>query len=228
MATSRINFGEWLPDQPSVVDSLKEATNVYPLAVGYGAFPLSVNYSNAASEDLLKVFAGKYGTTTKLFAGSNTKLYSFDGATLNLTDVSKSGGYAANSWNIVQYGNSILAADSESKIQSWVLGTSTAFSDVSASAPIAKYLAIVRDFVVAGYLDGGTNANKVQWSDLNNETNWVSGSTSQSDFQYIGDGHNVTGITGVSLVSYSWILPLFVCHILEVLFSFSLIPYLET
>ena len=200
MATSRINFGEWLPDQPAVVDSLKDATNVIPLAVGYGSFPTSVNYSNAASESLNKVFAGKYGTsTTQVFAGGATKLFQFNGATLALNDVSKTGGYVTPSdsiWSIVQFGNTVLAANNANKIQSWVMGTSTQFNDVSVNAPVAKYITIVRDFVVAGYLDNGVNATKLQWSDLNDETNWVSGSTSQSDFQILADGNNINGMIG--------------------------------
>lgn len=196
MAASRLIFGEWLPDQPAIVDSLKDATNVIPLANGYGSFPLSVNYSNAASENLLKVFAAKFATTTSLFAGGGTKLYKFNSATLNLDDVSKSGGYSASSWSIVQFGNVLLAANSASKIQAYTVGSSTTFDDVSVDAPIAKYLTIVRDFVVAGYLDSGSNANKVQWSNINDETNWTSSAASQSDFQIIADGKNVTGMTG--------------------------------
>lgn len=196
MATVRLNFGEWLPDQPAVVESLKSATNVVPLAIGYESFPSSENYSNAASENLLTAFAGKFGTSTVLFAGGASKLFKFNASTLNLDDVSKSGGYTTDKWSIVQFGKTILAANNSAKIQAWTLGTSTAFNDVSANAPVAKYITIVRDFVVAGYLDSGTNANKLQWSDINDETNWVSGSGSQSDFQFISQGNNITGLTG--------------------------------
>ncbi len=41
MATQRIAFTEWLPDQPTTTNALLEANNVYPLTVGYGPFPLS-------------------------------------------------------------------------------------------------------------------------------------------------------------------------------------------
>jgi hypothetical protein len=66
----------------------------------------------------------------------------------------------------------------------------------TSNAPIAKYLAVVRDFVVCAHLDNGSNANKLQWSDINNEQNWDSGNASQSDFQIISDGGNINGITG--------------------------------
>ena len=197
MATSRIMFGEWLPDQPSVVDSLKIAKNVIPLSVGYSGFPEAENYSNNASEPLFRTFAAKFGSTTQLFAGGASKLFKFNPASLNLDDVSKVGGYAATDWNFVQFGNSVLAANNSSKIQYWTVGSlATTFADASATAPVAKYLTIVRDFVVAANLDGGTNANKVQWSDINDFTDWTAGGASQSDFQIMADGGNIIGLTG--------------------------------
>lgn len=196
MTISRVLLGEWLPDQPSVVESLKDATNVVALSVGYGSFPLSVDYSNAASESLLIAFSGKYSTSTQTFAGGASKLFKFNPSTLNLDNVSKAGGYSANDWSIAQFGNVILAADSANKIQAWTMGTSTVFADVAVAAPVAKYITIVRDFVVAGYLDGGTNANKVQWCDINDETNWTAGAASQSDFQILSQGTNITGMSG--------------------------------
>jgi len=197
MAISRLILGEWLPDQPAVVDSLKVAQNVVPLSVGYSGFPASENYSNAASEPLLRSFAAKFGSTTQLFAAGGSKLFKFNPSTLNLDDVSKSGGYAATDWSFVQFGNSILAADNASKIQYWTVdGVATTFQDVAVNAPVAKYLTIVRDFVVAANLDGGTNANKVQWSDINDFTDWTAGGASQSDFQIVADGGNINGVTG--------------------------------
>lgn len=196
MATVKIDFGNWLPDQPSIVPSLKDATNVVPLAVGYGAFPTSEDYSTAASENLLIAFAGKFGTTTALFAGGATKLFKYNAATTGLDDVSKVGGYSAQGWSITQYGKTIIAANNSEKLQAWTLGTSTNFADLAAAAPVAKYVTVVRDFVVAGYLDSGTNANKLQWSDLNDETNWTPGAASQSDYQIISQGNSINGITG--------------------------------
>jgi hypothetical protein len=48
---SKVTFTEWLPDQPGVVGALTNARNVFPKAVGYGAFPEEEDYSAAASED---------------------------------------------------------------------------------------------------------------------------------------------------------------------------------
>ncbi len=197
MTTKRLQFTDWLPDQPANAGSLNDAKNVYPLGIGYGAFPSAEDFSNAASEDINNIFVAKFGANVEVFAGGATKLFKLDIATLNLNDVSKSGGYGGNgTWRFEQFGNVVLACNDNSKIQAWTIGVSSAFADVAAAAPVAKDIAVVRDFVFAGNLAAGSNPDKVQWSDINDETDWTSGATSQSDFQIIPDGGNVQAITG--------------------------------
>ena len=67
-------------------------------------------------------------------------------------------------------------------------------TDVAAAAPVCKYITVIRDFVVAANISG--IPNKVQWPDINDETDWTSGGASQSDYQIIADGGNIQGITG--------------------------------
>lgn len=197
MATQRIAFTEWTPDLPGVAENLSIAKNVVPTALGYNPFPLAVNYSAAASESLNNVFAGKFSSTTNVFAGGATKLFKLDGADLSMDNVSKSGNYSSIvKWNFTQFGDTIIAANNINKLQSFTLGSSSSFGDLNASAPVAKYVTVVRDFVVCANLDSGSNSNKVQWSNINDETNWTPGAASQSDFQIIADGGNITGMTG--------------------------------
>lgn len=194
MATQRIDFTEWTPDQASIVKNLSDAKNVVATVAGYNPFPTAVNYSQAASENLNSGFAARYSSTTSIFAGGTTKLFKLDGADFSMDDVSKSGGYTGvEKWNFCQFGNTVIAANNINKLQAY---TTTAFADLAAAAPVAKYVTVVRDFVVAGNLDGGTNANKVAWSDINDETDWTPSSTSQSDSQVLPDGGNITGLTG--------------------------------
>jgi hypothetical protein len=195
MATNRINLTEWLPDQPSTIGALVDINNTVPLPIGYSPFPTAVDYSNAASENLNNVYAGKFSTVTQLFAGGATKLFKFDPGTLNLANVSKTGNYSSiYRWSFVQFGDVLLAANNDAKIQAWTVNSSSLFADVSASAPICKYITVIRDFVVAANISGAPN--KVQWSDINDETDWTSGGASQSDYQIISDGGNIQGITG--------------------------------
>ena len=194
MAT-RIQFEEWLPDQPSIT-SLRDAKNVYPTSIGYAPFSNQETFSGTATENLNSVFGSKFGDEVGIFAGGTTKLFKLDATDLSLDDVSKLGGYSGGTWNFTQFGKVVICANNASKLQAWTLGTSTAFADLDTNAPVAKYVTVVRDFVFTAHLDGGTNPNKVQWSDINSETTWVSGSTSQSDFQILPDAGNITGLSG--------------------------------
>ena len=197
MPTQRLQFTEWLPDQPANAGSLNDAKNVYPVAIGYAPFPSAEDYSNAASDVLNSVFVAKYGDNVQVFTGSATKLFLLNNTTLDLDDVSKAGGYGGNStWKFEQFGQVVLASNNSEIIQAWTIGVSTVFADVAVDAPVARDIAIVRDFVFAGNISGGTDAVKVQWSDINNETVWASGSTSQADYQIIPEGGNIQAITG--------------------------------
>ena len=267
MATQRIIFTEWLPDQPSSTNALVDAKNVMPNQVGYKPFPTAQNYGSAAGENLIATVSGKFDDVTQLFSGSATKLYQYNGvnhinvskssriisiiertsnvvtittttahgysvsdsvvvgATTNtgingtftvasvpstttftysqtgadIASVADSGRvyrdtYNASQWRFTQFGPNVLAVDNNSKVQYWEVNQSVSFEDASADAPVAKYITTVRDFVVTAHVGGV--ANKVQWSDINDFTNWTSGSASQADFQLLPDGNTIQGITG--------------------------------
>lgn len=197
MATTRINFTEWLPDQPGVSGVMTEAKNVYSVANGYSPLPLEVDFSNAASEPLNNVFAVKKNAVSTLFASGATKLFKFNSTNNDLDNVSKTGGYTnavGDRTYFTQFGGAVITANGANKLQVWYIGSSTVFADLNASAPTAQYVTVVRDFVVAANTQ--TYPNRVYWSDINDETNWTPSSTSQSDTQDIADGGDVRGITG--------------------------------
>ena len=272
MTTQRIQFKEWLPDQPSILDTVSEANNVIPLAVGYGQFKSAVNYSASASEDLTNVFATKIDNDVSIFAGGLTKLFKLDSSTLALDSVGKSAsrtisnvaltsnvatittasahGYstgdsvtvdASNNvfdgsyvittvptsttftyakvnanvpsavatgtvigsdysgtyrWQFLQFGNYALATNGSDKVQYYDINASSYFGDLATTAPIAKYITAVRDFVVCANIGAGTNPSRVQFSDINDPTDWTPGAASQSDSQDLPDGGDITGITG--------------------------------
>jgi hypothetical protein len=197
MPVQRIAFKDWLPDQPSILDTVSEANNVIPLAVGYGPFKSAVTFSGAASEDLNNCFAAKLDNDVFIFAGGATKLFKVDNTDLSLVDESKSGGYTGtNRWQFLQFGSLAIASNGSEKIQSFDVNSSTAFADVSSDAPIAKYITVVRDFVVAGNIGAGTSPSKVQWSGINDASTWTTTATSQSDYQIIPDGGDITGVVG--------------------------------
>jgi hypothetical protein len=190
----KILFGEWLPDQPGVTGAVTDAKNCYPVANGYAPVKSEADYSDAAGANLIITFAGKFGGASSLFAASTTQIYKFDSSDASLDAVTTTGYTAVEGWDVTQFGAKMILANGQDKLQSWTLNSSTYFGDLSASAPITKYVTVVRDFVVAA--NDGTDTSKVYWSDINDETDWTPGSASQSDTQILPDGGDITGIAG--------------------------------
>jgi hypothetical protein len=199
MAISRVTFGEWTPDQPGITNGLQRAENVYSKQFGYGAIPTAVDYSAAADQALNSVVAAK--TTvggTLVFAGGETKLFKLDPSDLSLDNVSKAGNYttaADQRWKFTQFGNVLIAANGTAKLQGFNVNSSSLFADLAADAPTARYITVVRDFVVSGNIQSN-NPNRVQWSALGDESSWTTSATTQADFQDIPDGGTVVGLTG--------------------------------
>lgn len=202
MATTKLTFGEWMPDQPGISGALTDAKNVVSQAIGYGPLPTAATFSSAASESLTTLVAAKTpANATKLFAAGTTKIYDVSGIGA-LTDVSKSGGYTPNSnadrFRFTQFGNVIIGTNNSNAMQAYTLGTSTAFADLAATAPICKYLTIVRDFVVTAFTTESSTVYpaRVRWSGINDETAWGSSQVTQADYQDIADGGQIVGVRG--------------------------------
>lgn len=190
----KIIFGEWLPDQPGVTGAVTDAKNCYPVSNGYAPFRSEADYSDDAGTALLVAFAGKFGGASTLFAASATQIYKFDSTDASLDAATTTGYSAVEGWDITQFGPQMILANGQDKLQAWTLNSSTNFADLSADAPIAKYVTVVRDFVVAA--NDGTDTSKVYWSDLNDETDWTPAAASQADSQILPDGGDITGIAG--------------------------------
>lgn len=202
---SDIELGEWLPDQPLLESKgVSIAENMIPMARGYRSVHGFESISNAASNGIRGIFAGKAkdGVIT-LFAGDTTKLYKYDSTTNNLVDSSVSGGYTMSGsefWRFVQFGDKVLVAGSaNNNIQKYQLGVDSAFSNLAGSPPKADFIAVVRDQVWVASIDEGSGKipYRTRWSGINDETSWTTG-TDQSDFQDIfgGDAGAITGLVG--------------------------------
>lgn len=189
-----INFGEWLPDQPGTTGAVTDAKNCYPVSNGYAPFKNEADYSDAAAQNLLVTFAGKFGGATNLFAAGATQIYKFDSNDASLDALTTTGYTAVEGWDVTQFGSKMILANGQDKLQSYEINVSTYVTDLAAAAPTAKYVTVVRDFVVAA--NDGTDTNKVYWSDINDETDWTPGAASQSDTQILADGGDITGLAG--------------------------------
>ena len=200
MATTKLTFGEWMPDQPSVSGALTDAKNVVSQAIGYGPFPTPVTFSTSnAAEDLTSLYAAKQPDgNTALFAAGASKIYTVSGVG-GITQVKTGMTTGANDRvRFTQFGKTVISTNNAEKLQAWTLGTSTSFADLSATAPIAKFITVVRDFVVCAntYESSAQQQYRVRWSAINNETDWTEDVNTQSDYQDIPDGGQIVGIRG--------------------------------
>lgn len=133
-------------------------------------------------------------TTTFTYAQTGTDIPSgADTGTVTFAYVTPS----EQRWRFTQFGNVLIAANGGNRLQGFNVNSDTNFSDLSADAPQARYVTVVRDFVVSGYINESTvRANRVQWSALGDESSWTNSATTQADYQDIPDGGAVVGVTG--------------------------------
>jgi hypothetical protein len=103
-----------------------------------------------------------------------------------------------NIFRFTKFGNRIIGTNFTERLQSYVADASSSFKNLSEDAPVAKFITVVRDFVVCAHIDasGTTKPYRVQWSGFNDETTWTSSQITQSDYQDIADGGHITGIRG--------------------------------
>lgn len=195
-----IPLGTWTPDAPAYGSHSTVAHNCVPYRDYYGPFYTPVAYTSASSEAAKSAFAAKSSAGTPYnFIGGTNKLQLIASATW--TDVSKAGApaYTTGSedrWYWTSFGNIVIAANGNSKLQAYTMDSSTDFADLHSSAPVAKYVATVRGFVMTGNISGFPN--RVQWSQLENPAgDWASSATTQADFQDIYGDTQVGQVTQV-------------------------------
>lgn len=175
--------------------------NAIPRSDGYGPFKALEAYSEALAAQCRGYFAARNTDgTVAIFAGTSTKLYKLDNTTLTWDDVSKaSGTYTAlgsgAQWSFCQFGSRVIAVQKNDACQSFVLGSSTEFADLTGSPPNAGWCAVVGPFVVLG--DIASQPYRVQWSAINDPTGWTAG-TDRSDYQDLPDAGRVRAVKEMS------------------------------
>jgi hypothetical protein len=190
-------FAPWAPDiAPTDTNAAREARNVFPTASGYGPMPGLQAYSSQALAARAVGFA--IGRTTAagwgIYAGTTTKLYHYTSGAWDDATRTSGGDYALSSvdlWSFAQFGDNLYACAPATALQSIGITAGTNFAAASGSPPNARTVAVVGDFLVLACLDSDPKA--IQWSDINDPTNW---STGLSDSQSFPDGGDVTGVAG--------------------------------
>jgi len=200
-----IKFGDLQSDLPTYQNTgALKVDNVIPLKEGYKSFPGFVELSDTAlTSTPVGLFTSIGATGITNYAGDETKLYQMDNNG-DFQDVSKVGGYnnsttegSRDFWSFTKFGDNVIGTNFADNIQKFLEGTDTAFSDLTSLK--AKYLTVVRDFVVAGYTEESSveYPQRVKWSALNDSSDWTPSQTTQSGYQDIpGEHGRLMGIVG--------------------------------
>jgi hypothetical protein len=152
--------------------------------------------------DFSATVVGAIVTVTRATVG-NDNLTNVSSDTVRLTTTNFYGGTpltgsATDYITFTQFGNYIIASNGVDAAQYYLMGTSTAFTDLSTistsgTVPTFKVSGVVRDFLVTGNHVG--ESNRIQWSGINDIATWESG-TKQADLQDLpGSGGQITHIT---------------------------------
>lgn len=219
----KIPFGPWTPDKPPLVvgrKGLVTCSNVVPRSEGYGPLPSfsAAGYGSLDARCRGHIAVVSEGGIPFNFSGDGTKLYklsSYSGAGPGtIVDCSKSGGYALASydkWEMVNFGNAVLAVSGTEAIQYFNLSTSSLFSDVvdDGSAPVARHIGVITNHVMVGDtydVEDARVVDQVWWPAINNPLSWPTPGTdtamiAQSGKQKLrGDGGWIQSIiSGVEI-----------------------------
>lgn len=200
-----IPFGQYAPDQPILGSEFASiAKNVVPVtARSYGPLNDLGVTSDALTARAQGGFSCKDTTgASHNFTGDATKLYKLTSSS-TWEDVSKGGGYtvaAEEFWEFILFNEYVVAVQQGNAPQSFQLGTSTDFADLSASAPTGKHVGkIDPGFVMIGNLTG--LPNRVHWGEFGDPTSWPTVGTAaaeaaQSNLYDLPSGGAVQRIVG--------------------------------
>lgn len=194
MSKTRISdlfkIGEWLPDQlDTYCVGSNNVNNVLCQGENYKPFK-NFSENNSAVSSTGRIynaysFIDKNGTVHN-FAATQKNLWKQNGSTWSrVTKASTNYNTATDGyWRFTEFGQRVIATNLADIPQSYVVGTSTAFANLSTSAPRIKNIATFNNFVVGVHINDGTiRPERVQWSALAGPTDFVASPTTLSGYQ---------------------------------------------
>lgn len=198
---SLIPFGQFGPDRSTFDPNFCEALeNVMPAPSSFIPFPAFSPFSSPLPARPQGAYlAVNSGGTWTLFVGTATALYKLNASTLGWDNISRATPpYSLaddDKWSFTQFGSLVIASNGVDTIQSYNLESPTTFSELSASAPRARFVDIMGDFLLTSNLT--TNSRGIHWSGLNDPTFWTPRQRS-SDFQIFPDDGEIMGVSAFS------------------------------
>jgi len=192
---TRILFGDWLPDQPAVAsEGLSKADGVAAIAGGYAPIAGFAPMKNGTlAARCIGAGGYRHADAPYLFAATTSNIYSY--STSGYTSLA-SGLAGARDLGVrfCPYGAFMLATNGTDPIKRFDPASPGTMTSLGGSPPTARYLGVVRGFVVAGYAGG--SGLRVAWSDNGNSASWAPGGASEAGQYDMAGGGDVTGIVG--------------------------------
>lgn len=195
-----IKIAEYLPDRAAYENpGATRLLNVVPVASGVAPLgQLTAQTTQALAARVMGAFGCfAYSGTAYLFVADATTIRRLESGGLTFDDVSRTvgGAYGATErWSFCQFGDRVLAADGVDAMQSYVMGSSIDFGALGGSSPVARYLATIKSFAVAGAVAGALA--RVQWCAIEDPTDWVVSATTLADYQDMPTGGDVKQVVG--------------------------------
>lgn len=200
-----IKIGQFLPDQPAYKSAgATVATNVVPAANGYSNLPDVLPLSGEANKFIRGMFAAKDdASSAAIYVGDENSLYKLDSTDSSLEDISKTSDASYSTgdghvWRFAEFGEEVIATNYSDPIQTITAAAGGRFSDLAGSPPKARFIAVVRDFVMCANTNDtdGEKPYRVRWSGIGDYDSWTPSADTQADFQDIADMGAVTGLVG--------------------------------
>lgn len=188
-----IRIGEWLPDQANTYNpGSNYVNNVICQGEAYKPCKKFVESGDAVSSTGRIYNAYSFidsGNTVHNFAATKGNLWKQSGSSWVKVSRSSTGSPYATAidgfWRFAEFGQRIVATNFADPPQSYVVGASTAFSNLSTSAPRMKNIATINpNFLVGININDGTlRPERVQWSGIAAPTDFVASPVTLSGFQ---------------------------------------------
>lgn len=210
----RIPLGPWRPDaDPFSGQGLVDVRNAIPARGHWRPQPglLAATEHTVTPPIQGMMVATRLSGDVELFIAFEGAIYRVPSRSADLIEVTSSSNSthfsttAGMRWRYVQYGDLLIATDFYDEIQCYDLNLGGHFVPLASAAPKARYIAVVRDFVVVGdtsTVAEGRDAYRVQWhgfvDGLPDPTEWdlSHSATTQADFQRLADIGQINGLTG--------------------------------
>lgn len=197
-----MKFTGWRPDQPDYVDvgpavDLDEARNMFPTMRGYRTMPTPVSRGSALPAQCLgAAVVQKLNGTRRVFAGTTTAIYEFDGSTWSDVATPVYTATTSQRYIFAQFGDATIATNDADQLQAATTGNFAAI----ANSPKARIVFSVPNFVIALNTQDGSGSTAFgdgpdRWwcSGFQDHTAWTPAlSTQCASGRLIGGGGEIT------------------------------------